>query len=169
MKKILFVCTGNSCRSVMAEGLLKDYLSKKGRTDVHVLSAGVSAFGGAGPTPETVEVMRAEHIDVSNHISQPVTPQLVKNADIVFCMEQFQRDILLTQIPESAGKVHLLKTFLNKQRLADPNIADPIGRPKEVYESCLMTIKEAVDRVGRWIVGESGTPQRGDEKWETEG
>lgn len=149
--KILFVCTGNSCRSVMAQGLLKHLLAKKGRLDVQVLSAGVSTFGGLGATPETIEVMKKEGVDVSGHIGQPITPELIRNADIIFCMEDLHRDALVSKVAEAESKIHLLKTFEAKQPPADPNIFDPIGKPKEVYESCLMTIKEAAERVAQWL------------------
>lgn len=151
MRKILFVCTGNSCRSVMAEGLLKQLLERRGRTDVQVLSAGTHTLDGIGPTPETVETMLQEGVDVSGHLGKRVTPELIRIADAIFCMEQFHQQQILSMIPEAEGKVHLLKTFENRTPLADPNIPDPIGRPKQVYETCLASIKEAVARVMDWL------------------
>ncbi|MBI3333613.1 MAG: hypothetical protein HYZ93_05940 [Candidatus Omnitrophica bacterium] len=135
----------------MAQGLLRHLLEKKGRTDVQVLSAGVGTAGGMGPTPETVEVMEREGIDVSGHIGQPLTPTLVARADALFCMEEFHREAILRQAPEAAGKVHLLREFQAKQPPVNPNIPDPIGLPKEIYESCFFTIQEAVGRVARWL------------------
>jgi protein-tyrosine-phosphatase len=135
----------------MAQGLLKQMLSKKGRHDIQVLSAGVSTFGGLGATPETIEVMKREEVDVSGHIGQPITPELIRNADIIFCMEDLHRDAVLAKVPETESKIHLLKGFQAKQPPVDPNIPDPIGRPKEVYESCLLTIKEAIERVAKWV------------------
>lgn len=151
MKKFLFVCTGNSCRSVMAEGLLRDLLKKKGWNDFQVLSAGVSTLGGLGPTPETVEVMEKEGIDVSGHVGNPVTPEIIRHADAIFCMEEFHRDWIVGLVPEAESKVHLLRTFQAEKPPRDSNIGDPIGRPKEVYESCFLTIKESVERIVRWL------------------
>ena len=155
---MLFVCTGNSCRSVMAEGLLRHLLEKQGRNDVQVLSAGVSAMAGIGPTLETVQVMKSLGIDVSRHMGQPITPILVESTDAIFCMEEFQRDLILSRFPDLEVKLHLLKTFRAERTPADPNIQDPIGRPKEVYESCLMTIRDAVERVVGWLEEEHASP-----------
>ena len=151
MKKILFVCTGNSCRSVMAQGLLRKMLKEKGRNDVQILSAGVSTLGGLGATEETIEVMQMEGVDVSGHISQPLTRDLIRSAEAIFCMEEFHRELIRARSPEARQKIHLLRLFEAEDRVLDPNIPDPIGRPKEVYESCLMTIKEAVERVAQWL------------------
>lgn len=149
--KVLFVCTGNSCRSVMAQGLLSSLLKKKGRSDIQVLSAGVSTIGGMGPTPETVEVMNSMGVDVSRHIGQPVTPELIHHADVIFCMEEFHKEWILSGAPDAAPKTHLLKNFQADRSVKDADIPDPIGRPKEVYESCLMTIRDSMDRIVRWL------------------
>lgn len=149
--KILFVCTGNSCRSVMGQGLLRQILVKLGRHDVQVLSAGISTFGGLSASPETIEVMKREGVDVSGHSSRPATRELIQNADLILCMEDIHRDAILARAPEAESKTHLLKVFQAKQPPVDPNIADPIGKPKEVYESCLLTIKEALERVAKWV------------------
>jgi protein-tyrosine-phosphatase len=88
-----------------------------------------------------------------------LTPELVQSAEGIFCMEDFHRDIILSQMPEAGPKVYLLKVFQAKVPPVDPNIPDPIGKPKEVYESCLMTIKESVDRVAGWVMKlEKGSP-----------
>lgn len=155
MKKILFVCTGNSCRSVMAEGLLKQFLEKKGRTDVQVLSAGTGSLDGIPPTPETIEAMQGQGVDVSGHVGQQITPQLVRIADVIFCMENAHRERILSVVPEAESKVHLLKVFENKATLSEPDILDPIGQPKEVYAICLSAVKDGVERVSRWLENEN--------------
>lgn len=147
----MFVCTGNSCRSVMAEGLLRDLLGRKELHGVQVFSTGTGALPRMSPTQETVEVMADAGVDVSGHLSQQLTPEWVKLADAIFCMEEFHRDQILSVHPEVESKVHLLRTFRNPTPAPDPNISDPIGRPKRVYEACLIVIREGVERVLQWL------------------
>ena len=152
MKKILFVCTGNSCRSVMAEGLLKKMLESRGVSDVRVLSAGTHAMNGVGPTPETIQVMSSRGIDVTSHRGQLITPELVTHADAIFCMEGFHRDLVLEMDPRAEGKAFLLRTFGKAAEGQDSDVPDPIGLPLPVYEMCVAAIEEAVQRVADWLV-----------------
>lgn len=150
MKKILFVCTGNSCRSVMAEGLLKKMLQGKGRTDVQVSSAGTNTADGIRPTLETIETMRRVGVDVSGHCGRQVTEEMVKEADLVLCMENFHREQILSALPEVESKVRLLKGFGNAGRM-DEEIPDPIGRPIEMYARCLDDIQGGVEQLFQWL------------------
>ena len=151
MKRILFVCTGNSCRSVMAEGLLRHLLKQAGIETVHVESAGVFAIDGMSPTRETLQVLQGVGVDCAGHRARLLTTQMIEQADIIFAMERLHVEQILRRAPGAKGKVFLLKTYgLPKEEAGmTPEIPDPIGKPLEVYEVCLSDIREAVERAAK--------------------
>jgi len=139
----LFVCTGNTCRSPMAEAMFRKMLSDKlqcAEEDLVdrgyvVASAGLAAAMGAPPSPEAVQVLREAGIDLQSHESQPVTPQLLYQADRVFTMTQQHREWILREFPELEPLVKLLAT-------SGRDISDPIGSGLEQYEKCAKEIEE---------------------------
>lgn len=150
-KRILFVCTGNSCRSVMAQGLMRQAFQQAGIDAIQVESAGVFAIDGMSPTRETLRVLQDVGIDCASHRARTLTPEIAQGADLIFVMEQFQADEVIRRAPNAKDKVHLLKPYGLAPADAgnNPNIPDPIGKPLEVYEVCFADIREAVERVAK--------------------
>jgi len=149
-KTVLFICTGNSCRSVMAKGLLEKKLKEKCRQNIEVLSAGTMMLPGLGATEETKELLGRDGIDVSNHRSQKVTKEIVKKSDIILVMEKLHEEKIVQLVPEAKFRVFLLKEFakINDNNL---DIADPIGKSIEFYTQTFSVIKEAIERISNII------------------
>ena len=124
----LFICTGNTCRSPLAEGFFRKMLSDrlKCREDeladhgYMVMSAGISAEPGLPASLESVEVARRTGVDLRGHESQPVSERLLEQADRIFTMTRSHRDALLGSYPRLASRIELLSRD-------NADIADPIG------------------------------------------
>jgi tRNA threonylcarbamoyl adenosine modification protein (Sua5/YciO/YrdC/YwlC family) len=148
-KSILVVCTGNSCRSVMAKGFLKKSFS--GRNDVIISSAGTAAIDGFSPTKETVEVMQKQQIDISDERSKHINSSMIKRADLILVMQKKHKDYICELYPEAVEKVYLLKEFKDSSGRTEFNIADPIGQSLEVYERVCDEIKSEIERIKDFI------------------
>ena len=145
MKNVLFVCTGNICRSPIAEGLFRRLIGN--RKDIEVVSAGVHAVRGQPPSLYAVQVCAEEGTDISGLRSQPLTATLVDQATHIFAMTGAHLETIQALFPHTAEKTFLLREFEEPGTTVWREVPDPIGLGREVYEHCARIIKNALPSV----------------------
>ena len=111
MRQILFVCTGNICRSPMAEGQLRSMLAQSGNASIEVQSAGIGALAGQPPSQHAVEAMSECGADISSQRSQMIHTDLVSTSEAIFGMTQGHVDAVLNHFPQAKGKTFLVRVF----------------------------------------------------------
>jgi L-threonylcarbamoyladenylate synthase len=144
---VLFVCSGNTCRSPIAEGLCRKYLAEKLRCDVDrlsqfgykILSAGTGTIPGFEASPWSVEFCASLGVDISPHRSTRLLEEHVRQADFVFAMSRQHCQRICAMWPEAADDKCQLLAW-------DTEVPDPIGGSKELYETCGRLIQAAVQK-----------------------
>lgn len=145
MLKIVFVCTGNTCRSSMAEALARCWLRTKAsqNADTQVTSAGLTAFPGSPASHQAVEVMTEKGLDLSCHRAKQFSGELLDQSDLILTMTENHKRALVNMFPQSAAKIRTLAEFAD---CAGSDIADPFGQSVEVYRKSAAQIEELIDR-----------------------
>jgi protein-tyrosine phosphatase len=151
--KFLFVCTGNTCRSPIAEGMFKKYLAEKLQCDVDhlgkmgykVVSAGTMDTADQPASDEAIAACAAKGIDIKAHKSGKLSFKLIEESDLIFVMERMHQRMVTTLSPEAADKCVLLAE--------DEEIADPIGQSQEYFNYCAELIEKAVrKRISEFVI-----------------
>jgi protein-tyrosine phosphatase len=135
--EILFVCTGNTCRSPMAQGLAKLYLAE----EFKIYSAGINAFEGEHISKNASEVLKKKKIDQGKHRAVRLTKKMLDSADYVFTMTKSQEVYLSNLYPEMRDKITALGSWLGSEK----EITDPWGGSLEVYHHCLLELDEMME------------------------
>ena len=159
MKKILFVCSGNTCRSPLAEGIAKKIFSDH-QAELDISSAGASALDGLPASSLAVEVARKHSIDISSHQARLLSRTLVKEADLIITMGSKHRDTVAIIEPEAANHTYLLTRFCED---VAGDVTDPIGmgvaeyeQTFELIEKCLKEFAAGIDTFDGWKQSKEG-------------
>jgi len=143
---ILFVCSGNTCRSPMSEGIARHVLAEKlnvpepelERKGISVISAGSFALPGARATPQAVLALKEMGVDLSHHRSRPLTVELIHQADMIFTMSRNHAQAVAALVPSATEKVATLDP--------DKDIEDPIGSDVAVYQELAGQLRKLIEQ-----------------------
>lgn len=138
---ILFVCTGNTCRSPMAEGALRVLLNKERPGKFEVKSAGTGAVVGASATDYAQEAVKIWDADISEHESQQLSQELVDEADLILTMTPKHLSAVRGMLPDNPEKAYLLKNFPDPDPEGE-SVDDPIGQSLDRYNETFLEIGE---------------------------
>ncbi|EPR14464.1 low molecular weight protein arginine phosphatase [Ruminiclostridium papyrosolvens] len=147
--KIIFVCTGNTCRSCMAEGLMKEALKDlQDSRRIITASRGISAFDGEPASGHSIKALKSLwDIDISSHQAKMLTNTDAEQADLILTMTRQHRDIIKGLCPQKKTQIFTLKEYVYLDLNPDgsaADISDPYGMPYGVYEACAKELQECI-------------------------
>ncbi len=153
--RVLFVCTGNVCRSPMAEGFMRRLAHEAG-LEIEVGSAGLGAMEDLAPSRNSVSAMREEGIDISHQRSRMLTPEMVEEYTHLFGLGSGHVETIQAYFPEAREKTFILREFVAEG--LDIEVPDPIGGDLDEYRLTRNLIKEAMPSILRFVL--TGDPAK---------
>lgn len=143
MMKIMFICTGNTCRSAMAEAILKKKAEEK-KLNIEVYSAGLYADNRDGATLTATEIMEKMGIDLKNHRATNIRYSKITEMDIILCATKGHKIQTINLYPELKEKIFTIKEYANGE---EGDIEDPWGNNARAYEICAKELEECIDKI----------------------
>lgn len=158
MKKILFVCSGNTCRSPLAEGIAKKIFPLRTECSVEIKSAGSSALEGMTASGHAIEVARRHDVDISGHGSRLLNRTDVREADLIVAMTQKHRETVGILDPAALAYTVLLTDFCDE----NGDVPDPIGGGIDEYQRVFNLIDRCIEELAARVDDYDGWKRTGD-------
>jgi protein-tyrosine-phosphatase len=145
--KLLIVCTGNTCRSPMAEGIAKKIVTEKGLGNFFISSAGIGTADGLPATDYAIEAAKHWDIDIQNHRSTVLTAQLAMESDLILAMAPEHADRIISMDKRLRDKTYLMKGFPIPFSHGQARVDDPIGGSLEQYNQTFLELDEILRKI----------------------
>lgn len=144
--KIMFICTGNICRSAMAHKLMEKKLQDIGRKDIEIYSCGVFAEDRDGSTYNAIETMKEYKVDLTKHRATNIKKSNIQEMDLILCATKSHKYTVVQMYPQLQDKVYTMKEYVEPQK-EDIDIRDPWGYDIEIYRFCAAEIDKCLDKL----------------------
>ncbi len=147
MLRVIFVCTGNICRSPMGVGIMKDRLQKEGIDSFEVTSMGTHGLDNKPASSNGAKICAEHGIDISDHRSRELIIHEMDRADIIFCMEKVHKEYIRVFFPRFEDKTQLLGAWPDRKENRKAGIPDPYGKSERAYRKTFKVISDHIDYV----------------------